>query len=255
MRLFITPDTHSATRLAAAEIARVMSSSASPVLGLATGRTMEGVYHELAQMHQKQGLDFSGTTTFNLDEYVGISAKDPNSYHHYMHDLLFQHVNIAEHATHLPNGVAPDLEAECAAYEAAIKRAGGIDLQLLGIGDTGHIGFNEPPSPFNTRTRCVTLNDKTRAQNAGMFGGDPAKVPDRALTMGVGTILEARELLLLALGPAKAAIVAKAIEGDISPEISASAIRLHDNCTVILDETSAALLAPHTREKADYHSC
>lgn len=254
MRLIIMPDTHSAMRLAAGEIASLISSVSSPVLGLATGRTMEGVYSDLVRLHEKQGLDFSRTTTFNLDEYVGLSPEDRHSYHYYMNDLLFRHVNIEKCATHLPDGSAADLAGECAAYEDAIKRAGGIDLQLLGIGDTGHIGFNEPPSPFDSRTRCVTLNARTREQNAGMFGNDPSKVPDRALTMGVGTILEARGLLLLALGSAKAAIVAKALEGEISPEVSASAIRLHNNCTVILDKASAALLSEETRKKADFGS-
>lgn len=254
MRLIIMPDTHSAMRLAAGEIASVISSVNSPVLGLATGRTMEGVYSDLVRLHQKQGLDFSKTTTFNLDEYVRISPEDHRSYHYYMNDLLFRHVNIGKGATHLPDGSAVDLNRECTAYEDAIERAGGIDLQLLGIGDTGHIGFNEPPSPFDSRTRCVTLNARTREQNAGMFGNDPSKVPDRALTMGVGTILEARGLLLLALGSAKAAIVAKALEGEITPEVSASAIRLHPNCTVILDKASAALLSEETRKKADFGS-
>ncbi|MDR6182777.1 glucosamine-6-phosphate deaminase [Asaia bogorensis] len=252
MRLIIMPESGSAMRLAAAEIASVMTSCASPVLGLATGRTMEGVYGDLVRLHQKQGLDFSSTTSFNLDEYVGLSADDRRSYHYYMNDLLFRHVNISQTNVHLPNGVAADLAQECADYEQSIRNAGGIDLQLLGIGDTGHIGFNEPPSPFDTRTRCVTLNERTREQNAAMFGGDPQKVPDRALTMGVGTILEAKHLLLLALGSAKADIVARALEGDVTPQVSASAIRLHDRCTVILDEASASALTEQTRRNADF---
>ncbi|RUT25435.1 glucosamine-6-phosphate deaminase [Asaia sp. W19] len=252
MRLIIMPDQHSATRLAANEIATLMNALPKPVLGLATGRTMEGVYGHLRHLHDNQGLDFSRTTTFNLDEYVGLRAEDTRSYHYYMRDLLFSHINIDPRSTYLPDGVASDLAAECVAYENAIQQHDGIDLQLLGIGDTGHIGFNEPPSPFDTRTRCVSLNERTRQQNAAMFGGDPAQVPAEALTMGVGTILEARELLLLALGDAKASIIAKALEGEVGPEVSASAIRLHDRCTVILDEESAALLSAETREKADY---
>ncbi|GBQ93663.1 glucosamine-6-phosphate deaminase [Asaia krungthepensis] len=254
MRLIIMPDPDIALRLAASEIASHMTSSRHPVLGLATGRTMEGVYGHLAALHERDGLDFSTTSTFNLDEYVGLSQDDPRSYHYYMHDLLFRHVNIDPASVHLPDGMGQDLDAECTAYEAAISRAGGIDLQLLGIGDTGHIGFNEPPSPFDTRTRCVTLNDKTREQNASMFGGDPAQVPHQALTMGVGTILEARHLLLLALGTAKADIVAKALEGEVGPQVSASAIRLHARCTVILDKASASGLSEATRAKADYRA-
>jgi len=252
MRLIIMPDQHSATRLAAGEIASVINSRTKPVLGLATGRTMEGVYRHLSAFHHELGLDFSHTSSFNLDEYVGVPASDTHSYHHYMNDLLFRHVNISTHAVHLPNGMATDLNAECAAYEQAIIDHGGIDLQLLGIGDTGHIGFNEPPSPFDTRTRCVTLNARTREQNAPMFGGNPEDVPSQALTMGVGTILEARQLLLVALGSSKAEIVAEALEGKIDPQVSASAVRLHTNCTVILDKESASQLTPQTRKKADY---
>ncbi|MFC0510951.1 MULTISPECIES: glucosamine-6-phosphate deaminase [Asaia] len=250
MRLFIMPDPHSATRFAANEIASLMIERPNPVLGLATGRTMEGVYRALCGMHREEGLDFSTTTSFNLDEYVGLSAADPCSYHHYMNALLFNHVNSRPDAIHLPAGDAPDLDAECTAYEESIRASGGIDLQLLGIGDTGHIGFNEPPSPFDSRTRCVTLNQKTRIQNAAMFGGNPDAVPTRALTMGVGTILEARQLLLLALGQSKAAIIAKALEGPVGPQVSASAIRLHRQCTVILDEASASALSAETRGQA-----
>lgn len=252
MRLIIMPDPHSATRFAANEIASLMTAGSHPVLGLATGRTMEGVYRDLCMMHREEGLDFSTTTSFNLDEYVGLSAADPRSYHDYMNSLLFSHVNIRPGAGHLPAGDAPDLDAECLAYENAIAASGGIDLQLLGIGDTGHIGFNEPPSPFDSRTRCVTLNEKTRIQNAGMFGGNPDNVPTRALTMGVGTILEARHLMLLALGKSKAAIIAKALEGAVGPEVSASAIRLHAQCTVILDGDSASALSAKTRSQALY---
>ncbi|WP_336944778.1 glucosamine-6-phosphate deaminase [Asaia sp. HN010] len=252
MRLIIMPDPHSATRLAAIEIASLMTARNSPVLGLATGRTMEGVYRDLCVMHREEGLDFSTTTSFNLDEYAGLSADDRRSYHHYMNSLLFNHVNIRPSAAHLPAGDASDLDAECTAYEKLIETSGGIDLQLLGIGDTGHIGFNEPPSPFDSRTRCVALNRKTRIQNAGMFGGNPDNVPTHALTMGVGTILEARHLLLLALGNSKAAIVAKALEGAVGPEVSASAIRLHPQCTVILDAESASTLSAETRSQALY---
>ncbi|GAB6853496.1 glucosamine-6-phosphate deaminase [Asaia astilbis] len=253
MRLVIMPDPTSATQLAASAVMSLLSSRDRPVLGLATGRTMEGVYRDLCKSHDRDEIDFSKTTTFNLDEYVGLSSSDPESYRHYMQDHLFDHVNIAPDATHLPDGTAENLDAECASYEAAIARSGGIDLQLLGIGETGHIGFNEPPSAFDTRTRCVTLTPTTRQQNAAMFGGDPAKVPEHALTMGVGTILEARQLLLLALGDGKAAIVARALEGEVGPEISASAIRLHARCTVILDEASASLLSPETLESAKIH--
>lgn len=246
MKLIIENDAGTAATAAAQLIAEEIGAHDTPVLGLATGRTMEGIYARLAQAHEQGTLDFSCVTSFNLDEYVGLSAEDPRSYHYYMQDHLFRFVNIDLHRTHLPDGAATDLDAECAAYEAQIARSGGIDLQLLGIGDTGHIGFNEPPSSFDTRTRCVELDEATREQNAAMFGGDPNAVPHEALTMGVGTILDARRLLLVATGPAKAGIVAKALEGPITPEVSASAIRLHKNYVVILDEASAAELSPAT---------
>ena len=153
-----------------------------------------------------------------------------------MNERLFSRVNIDPRNTHVPDGMSADLGAEAARYERLIREAGGIDLQLLGIGEDGHIGFNEPLSALMSRTRAKALTPETRRQNAAMFGGDPERVPARALTMGVGTILEARELVLLATGPAKAAVVAKAVEGPITAMISASALQLHPNCKVVLDE-------------------
>lgn len=252
MKLIITTDRDTATTCAAHKIAHTIDTAGKrSVLGLATGRTMEGIYACLASWHAANKLDFSDVTSFNLDEYVGLSAEDPRSYHHYMQEHLFRLVNIPGGQTHLPDGAAKDLAAECASYESAIRDVGGIDLQLLGIGDTGHIGFNEPPSAFDTRTRCVELDHATRRQNAEMFGGDPEAVPTHALTMGVGTILDARRLVMVALGPAKAAIVAQALEGDITPDVSASAIRLHPDCTVILDRDSAANLSEAILQNAE----
>ncbi|GBQ10200.1 glucosamine-6-phosphate deaminase [Swaminathania salitolerans] len=247
MHLIVTDTREEAVNRAAGFIAGLVAQRGDPVLGLATGRTMEDVYRALVARHEQEGLDFSGVTSFNLDEYVGLGPEDVRSYHHYMRSLLFDRVGMPSSHTHLPDGTAHDPDAECAAYEKAIREAGGIDLQLLGIGDTGHIGFNEPPSPFDSRTRCVRLDRQTREQNAAMFGNDPDAVPDRALTMGVGTILEADSLLMLALGSAKAEIVARALEGPVGPEISASAIRLHPRCTVILDARSASALSPQLR--------
>ena len=199
---------------------------------------MEGVYDRLAAWD----LDFSDCRTFNLDEYVGLPAGDARSYRHYMDQRLFSRVNIRRANTHVPDGMAGDLDAEAARYERLIREAGGIDLQLLGIGEAGHIGFNEPMSALMSRTRAKTLTPLTRRQNAAMFGGDPDQVPARALTMGVGTILEARELLLLATGRAKAAVVAKAVEGPVTAMISASALQLHPRCKVVLDEAAAGAL-------------
>lgn len=249
--LVIVKDGGSAAAIAADMLAREIAAVSDTVLGLATGRTMESVYEHLVPLLAKRSLSFENVTTFNLDEYVGLSAEDLRSYRQYMIHHLFAHVIADPRRLHVPNGTAEDLNAECAAYEAAIRDSGGVRLQLLGIGETGHIGFNEPPSAFDTRTRVVTLDDGTRRQNAEMFDNDPQAVPGQAITMGVGTILEAHRLLMLATGTAKAAIVAKALEGDISPEVSASAIRLHPATTVVLDEAAAACLSEATRATAE----
>ncbi|HEY0796645.1 MAG TPA: glucosamine-6-phosphate deaminase [Acidisarcina sp.] len=242
MEVIIRHDAAAAANLTAALVAARLRAKPALVLGLATGRTMEAVYNVLVTMHHAHALDFADCTTFNLDEYIGLAPEDEHSYRFYMNQLLFNRVNIDLKNTHIPHGLATDLREEAARYEALITQAGGIDLQLLGIGHAGHIGFNEPLSALMSRTRDKALTPTTRQQNAGMFGGDVGMVPKRALTMGVGTILEARELILLATGDAKAAIIAKAIEGPITSMISASAIQLHPNCKVILDDAAASQL-------------
>jgi len=239
MEVIIRPSIEQAAELASRLIAARLRAKPDLVLGLATGRTMERVYDRLVTMRQSEGLDFSRCRTFNLDEYIGVPAEDEHSYRFYMNHHLFNRVNIDIANTHVPDGMAADLRAEAAHYEHLIREAGGIDVQLLGIGEAGHIGFNEPLSALMSRTRDKALTLLTRQQNAAMFGGDPDKVPKRALTMGVGTILDARELLLLATGGAKASIIAKALEGPITAMISASAIQLHSNCKVIIDEDAA----------------
>ena len=237
MEVIIRPNADAAAALVARIIAKELRANPHLVLGLATGRTMESVYRVLAQMHRKEGLDFSLCSTFNLDEYVGLAPDDPHSYRHCMNEHLFQRVNMEPRNTHLPNGQAPDLEAECRSYEAAIAKFGGIDLQLLGIGRAGHIGFNEPLSAFKSRTRVKALAPLTLEQNAEFFGGAD-KVPRRAITMGVGTILESRRCLLLATGEEKAEIIAKAVEGPITSMISATALQWHARCTVVVDEAA-----------------
>jgi glucosamine-6-phosphate deaminase len=239
VEVIVRQDADEAAALAAKLIAARLRGKPGLVLGLATGRTMERVYDRLAAME----LDFSRCRTFNLDEYIGVPPEDAHSYRHYMDKHLFDRVNIARANTHVPDGMAADLAAAAADYERSIHDAGGIDLQLLGIGEAGHIGFNEPLSALMSRTREKALTPVTRRQNAAMFEGEPDRVPARALTMGVGTILEARELVLLATGPAKAAIVAKAVEGPITAMISASALQLHPNCKVVLDEAAAGALS------------
>ena len=203
---------------------------------------MEDVYADLAAIHRQAGLDFSKCSTFNLDEYIGIPATHEASYRHYMQEHLFDHVNVTLANTHLPNGTAEDLNAECRAYEALITQAGGVDLQLLGLGSDGHIGFNEPLSALRSRTRQKALTPTTLAQNAPMFGGDPDQVPRRAITMGVGTIQDSRRCLMLVTGAAKAAILAQSVEGPITSMVTASALQLHPNCQVIVDEEAAAAL-------------
>jgi glucosamine-6-phosphate deaminase len=241
MEVIITADKNRAARLAARIIAKELRDKPSLVLGLATGRTMERVYSCLAEMHRAEGLSFAGCRTFNLDEYIGIPAAHPGSYRRYMDTHLFEKVDIVPGNTHLPDGMAGDLHAECARYEALIAEAGGIDFQLLGIGSDGHIGFNEPLSALRSRTREKALTPSTLVQNAEMFGS-PDRVPRRAFTMGVGTILESRRCLLLASGSSKASIIAKAVEGPITAMVTASALQLHPRCQVIVDQAASTEL-------------
>ena len=247
MEIVIRPSAEAAADLVARVIARELWNNPRLVIGLAAGRTMESVYARLAEMHREEGLDFSACRTFNLDEYVGLPSTHKNSYRHYMNRHLFLQVNINLQNTHLPDGLASDFDAECAGYEKLITQCGGIDLQLLGIGNNGHLGFNEPPSAFNSRTRVKVLSPATREQNELLFEG-PDQVPHCAITMGVKTILECRRCLLLATGEDKAAIVGKAVEGPITRMISATALQLHPECTVVLDEAAGSQLT-----KSDYY--
>ncbi|MCC6486103.1 MAG: glucosamine-6-phosphate deaminase [Candidatus Hydrogenedentes bacterium] len=247
MEVIIRPDAEEATQLAARVIAREIQLKPKLVLGLATGRTMERLYGMLVNMHLREGLDFSLITTFNLDEYIGLPPEHPQSYRHYMNHHLFRHVNIDMRNTNLPDGVAPDIDAECARYEVAIRECGGIGLQVLGIGRDGHIGFNEPLSAMLSRTRAKALTPTTIRQNAPLFSS-PDEMPKRAITMGVGTILDSKRCLMLVTGSEKAGVVAKAVEGPVTSMISASALQLHPNCRVIVDEEAAASL-----ENRDYY--
>ncbi len=212
------------------------------VLGLATGSTMVGVYKHLVQIHKEGSLDFSGVVTFNLDEYLGLPATHSQSFHHFMREHLFSHVNVNLRNIHIPDGTIPgNYDRYCASYEEDIRKAGGIDLQVLGIGRNGHIGFNEPTSSLASRTRLKVLSQETMDDNAKSFA--PGEVHPRcAITMGIGTILEARKIILLATGAAKAAAVAKSIEGPIASAVSASALQLHPEVTFIVDEQAASQL-------------
>jgi glucosamine-6-phosphate deaminase len=237
MEIIIQPTVEAATNVAARLIANLLREKPDAVLGLATGTTPLRLYRELIALK----LDWRKTTTFNLDEYLGISSEHPQSYHQFMWENLFQHVNIAKKNVHIPDGLTKDVPKSCAKYEKQIRAAGGIDLQVLGIGTDGHIGFNEPTSSLASRTRIKTLTPQTRRDNARFFGSDQ-QVPHHCITMGIGTIMEARQILLLAFGPGKAGAVAGAVEGPITSLNPASVLQLHPKTTVCLDEPAASNL-------------
>lgn len=214
------------------------------VLGLATGSTPVGTYKELIRLHKEEGLDFSKVTTFNLDEYVGLSPDHDQSYRYFMNDNLFNHINIKKENTHVPDGMAEDIPAACEAYEKKIQKAGGLDIQLLGIGGNGHIAFNEPGSSLGSRTRVKTLDDKTIQDNARFFKSID-EVPHYAVTMGIGTIMDARQLILLANKENKADAILKTVEGPITAIVPATIVQLHPKATIITDKAAASKL---TRE-------
>lgn len=208
------------------------------VLGLATGETPLGLYKELIKMYQKGDLDFSKITTFNLDEYLSLEPSHPQSYHFYMQQNFFKHINIKKENIFILNGMAEDIVAYCEWYENKIKEKGGIDLQILGIGRNGHIGFNEPGTDFNSITRVVSLEKTTIEDNARFFK-NIEEVPRKAITMGIKTILDSKECLLLASGIKKREIVNRFLKGPVSSEVPASALKNHKNVTIILDKEAA----------------
>jgi len=244
MRVIIVKDYDRMSKLAAKFIADELRRKPALVLGLATGSTPIGMYQELIRMHKEEGLDFSKVITFNLDEYIGLPKDHPESYHSFMWKHFFQHVNIPESQIHIPDGTLPmeDIPAYCEWYEKRIKEVGGIDIQVLGIGRDGHIGFNEPGSSLGSRTRIKTLARETREDNARFFDGNIDAVPKYAITMGVGTIMEARMLLLLASGPNKAEAVKKTVEGPITAMCPASIMQLHPKAVAIVDQEAAKYL-------------
>lgn len=244
MEIIIKPTTAEAQQEAANLLRRQIQSKPASVLGLATGSTPIPVYAALVKMHERGELDFSGVVTFNLDEYVGLAPGHACSYREFMRQHLFGKVNVAPKNIHFPDGLAKDVPAHCAAYEAAIVRAGGIDLQLLGIGRDGHIGFNEPSSSLASRTRIKTLTPQTVKDNAKCFGS-PDKVPRHVITMGVGTIMDARRCLLMATGEAKADVVGRLAEGPLTADVPASILQMHPACTLVVDEPAAARLKRH----------
>jgi len=242
MLVFLGRDKDEICGRAARLVAGAVQRKPNLTLGLATGSTMVGVYQQLVQLHKSGSLDFSRVTTFNLDEYLGLAPTHPQSFHRFMDDQLFSHVNIIRANIHIPDGtIRGAYDQYCAAYEETIRKAGGIDLQLLGIGRNGHIGFNEPTSSIGSRTRLKVLSQETLNDNAKFFSpGEEA--PQCAITMGIGTILETKRVLLIATGESKAQAIAHSIEGPITSSVCASALQLHPDVTFILDEAAASKL-------------
>ena len=247
MRVVILPKADDVSRRAADLIVDCVRKKPTAVLGLATGGTPLGTYGELIRAYEASRVSFSAVTTFNLDEYVGLGPEHSQSYHSFMRENLFSKADFDLAKCHVPDGLAEDYEVYCEAYERDIRDAGGIDLQLLGIGSDGHIAFNEPSSSLASRMRLKALTEQTRQDNARFFAADEV-VPSLAVTMGVGTILEARHILLLATGANKADAVRAFIEGPVTAQITASALQLHPRVTVLLDEPAAQGL-----ERRDYY--
>ena len=241
MLLYVVDDVDAMGRLSADLVVKQMARTSPFVLGLPTGNTPIPFYRELVRRHTEGTLDFSEAITFNLDEYGGLAPGDPRSFTAYMHEHFFDHVNIKPDNAHVPNGAAPDLDAEAERYEAAIDAAGGIDCQVLGIGGNGHIGFNEPGSSLGSLTRTKFLRGETRRAAAKVFGGEE-HVPREVITMGCGTILKASRILLLAAGAKKAEIIKQAFEGPVTAMVPASILQLHRFVTAVVTRDSARLL-------------
>jgi glucosamine-6-phosphate deaminase len=243
MEVVISESQETGARLVADAIGELVARAPTAVLGLATGSTVEPVYDELARRHAAGAIDLSQASAFGLDEYLGLPASDPAAYRHVIERQVVAPLGIAPDRVHGLNGSTDDPARACANYELAIADHGGVDLQLLGIGTDGHIGFNEPGSSLGSRTRIKTLTDQTRADNARFFGGDVDAVPRHVLTQGIGTIREARHLLLLAWGEAKGDAIGRCVEGPITASVPATALQLHPHATVVVDRPAAARLA------------
>jgi glucosamine-6-phosphate deaminase len=251
MRLIILKDYDAASRWAAAYMAGRINAHDGPenrpfALGLPTGASPLGIYRELIRLNREGKVSFAKVATFNMDEYVGLAEDHPQSYHRFMNDHFFDHIDIDKKNTHILNGMAPDLNAECAAYEAAIADHGGIDLFLGGMGSDGHIAFNEPGSSLHSRTRIKTLTTETRNANARFFGGDPAKVPATALTVGVGTVMDAGEVLILVSGFQKARALRAVVEGGVNHIWTLSCLQTHPKAIIVCDEDATDELQVRT---------
>lgn len=240
MKFIIAEDYDAMSRAAANVIAGYVTSHPDCVLGLATGSTPIGLYGCLVKDYEAGVLSFKDVTSFNLDEYRGLDPQHDQSYRYFMEHNLFSHVDIEADRTHVPDGACPDAQAACAAYEQAIAEAGGLGLQLLGLGHNGHIGFNEPAPDFPKYTHCVTLTESTINANSRLFDSID-DVPREAYTMGIGTIMAAKEILVVASGADKADIVHRAFFGPVTPDVPASVLQFHPNVTVIVDKEAGAL--------------
>ncbi len=247
VEIIITEDYAKMSKLAADIVERQLLRKPNSVLGLATGSTPIGLYQELVRRHKEEGLDFSKVITFNLDEYLDLSPSHDQSYRYFMDHNLFNHINVDPKNIHVPYGHADNIEEFCQWYEDEIDAAGGIDLQVVGIGGDGHIAFNEPGSSLGSRTRLKTLTKETIEDNARFFEKEE-DVPRFAITMGVGTIMEARQIIMVANGPKKADIVAEAIEGPVTAQITASILQMHPQVTVLVDSDAGKRL-----KRAEYY--
>ncbi len=241
MKIIRAKDYNDMSRKAANIISAQVIMKPNAVLGLATGGTPVGTYRQLIDWYNKDDIDFSEVTTINLDEYRGLSGDHPQSYLYFMHKNFFDHVNVPEDHIHIPNGADPDAGRACAAYEEIIRAAGGIDLQLLGIGTDGHIGFNEPGQAFELGTHCVDLTESTILSNQRFFA-DGEEVPRQAYTIGIKTIMQARKVLMVANGSNKAEIIRRAFFGPVTPEVPASILQMHPDFTLVGDSDALALI-------------
>jgi glucosamine-6-phosphate deaminase len=247
MRLIIHKDYEGVCRWAADYIAgKINGQEGRFVLGLPTGSSPLGVYRELVSLHRQGRLSFAKVTSFNMDEYVGLPADHPQSYHRFMEENFFSQVDIDRKNTHILDGMAPDLDEECRAYEEAIAAAGGIGLFLGGMGSDGHLAFNEPGSSLHSRTRVKTLTAETRLDNARFFGGDPAKVPATALTVGVGTVMDSREVLIVVSGRRKARALQAVVEEGVNHIWTLSCLQMHPRAVIVCDEDAAEELKVRT---------
>jgi glucosamine-6-phosphate deaminase len=242
LKLIQTSSYDELSKHAAAKIISKLNADPRLNLGLATGSTPTGLYKNLIDDHKKNKTSYKQVNTFNLDEYIGISKKDPHSYHYFMCENLFNHIDIPLEQTHIPDGTASDLEEECRRYEQFIKEHGGIDLQILGIGQNGHIGFNEPGTSFDSRTHIIQLADSTRKANSRFFDS-LEDVPTQAITMGIASIMESKEIYLLVSGAGKAEALARLMNGEISEDFPASVLKKHPNVTIFADQEACALLS------------